>query len=174
MKVLFLDTVHPILSERLTAGRNGSVWMAHHTPRRRLLVPWMTLQASCCAARFASTLNCLTACPTCVSSAALEPGLENIDLASAFAAGIQVFNSPEGNRDAVGEHALGMLLSLMNLLREADASVKEGNGTAKATGAWNLHRAPWAFWDTATWASAFAGKLTGNGLPHPGLRPLPR
>ncbi len=39
MKVLFLDTVHPILAERLSAGRNGSVSMAHHTPRLEALVP---------------------------------------------------------------------------------------------------------------------------------------
>ena len=37
-------------------------------------------------------------------------GLENIDLATAAELGIAVHSSPEGNRDAVGEHCAGMLL----------------------------------------------------------------
>ena len=54
-------------------------------------------------------------------------GMENIDLASCSGAiNIQCFNSPEGNRDAVGEHALGMLLQMFNHLSKADAEVREG------------------------------------------------
>lgn len=51
-------------------------------------------------------------------------GLENIDVAYAFKRGITIFNSPEGNRDAVGEHALGMLLSLLNNLCRCNTQVK--------------------------------------------------
>ena len=40
-------------------------------------------------------------------------GLENIDLKSTKKRNIQVFNSPEGNMDAVGEQAIGMLLMLL-------------------------------------------------------------
>jgi D-3-phosphoglycerate dehydrogenase len=53
-------------------------------------------------------------------------GLENIDLDTAQKAGITVFNSPEGNRDAVGEHAIGMLLALFNQLKKADTEVRAG------------------------------------------------
>lgn len=54
-------------------------------------------------------------------------GLENVDLVSAKKHGILIFNSPEGNRNAVAEHALGMILSFMNKLPSADAQVRSGN-----------------------------------------------
>ena len=53
-------------------------------------------------------------------------GLENIDEAYAAERGITLFNSPEGNRDSVGEHAIGMLLMLMHHLRRADQEVRQG------------------------------------------------
>ncbi len=53
-------------------------------------------------------------------------GMENIDLDFAEKNDIKCFNSPEGNRDAVGEHTLGMLLSLFNNLCRADREVKNG------------------------------------------------
>ncbi len=53
-------------------------------------------------------------------------GLENIDLKAAEELGIECYNAPEGNRNAVGEHALGMLLSLFNKLNSADREVKNG------------------------------------------------
>lgn len=53
-------------------------------------------------------------------------GLENIDEDFAANRGIILFNSPEGNRDSVGEHAIGMLLMLMHHLRRADNEVRNG------------------------------------------------
>jgi D-3-phosphoglycerate dehydrogenase len=53
----------------------------------------------------------------------LGSGLEIIDLDYAAIKGIKVFNSPEGNRDAVGEHAIGMLLALFNHLNQAHHDV---------------------------------------------------
>jgi len=53
-------------------------------------------------------------------------GLENIDVEYAEKKGIKCFNSPEGNRDAVGEHALGLLLCLLNNVLKADAEVRKG------------------------------------------------
>ena len=53
-------------------------------------------------------------------------GLENIDEVYAAERGIVLFNSPEGNRDSVGEHAIGMLLMLIHHLRRADQEVRNG------------------------------------------------
>jgi D-3-phosphoglycerate dehydrogenase / 2-oxoglutarate reductase len=53
-------------------------------------------------------------------------GMENIDAAYALHKGIHCMNAPEGNRDAVAEHALGMLLALFNKLLRADKQVRRG------------------------------------------------
>lgn len=53
-------------------------------------------------------------------------GLENIDCKYAASKNITLISAPEGNRNAVGEHALGMLLSLMNKLNSADKSIRAG------------------------------------------------
>jgi len=51
-------------------------------------------------------------------------GMETIDIPYAESKGIACINSPEGNRDAVGEQAIGMLLSIMNNLNKADSEVR--------------------------------------------------
>jgi D-3-phosphoglycerate dehydrogenase len=53
-------------------------------------------------------------------------GMENIDVEHAKMLGIQCFNAPEGNRDAVAEHAIGMLLTLFNHINTADIEVRKG------------------------------------------------
>ena len=53
-------------------------------------------------------------------------GLENIDCDYAESLNIELIAAPEGNRNAVGEHSLGMLLSLFNKLNKADKEVRNG------------------------------------------------
>lgn len=53
-------------------------------------------------------------------------GLENIDCDYAKQKGVYLISAPEGNRNAVGEHSLGMLLSLFNKLNKADKEVRSG------------------------------------------------
>lgn len=53
-------------------------------------------------------------------------GLENIDCDYAKKKGVHLIAAPEGNRNAVGEHTLGVLLSLFNKLNSADVEVKNG------------------------------------------------
>ena len=52
-------------------------------------------------------------------------GLDNIDEAEAKERNIQLINAPEGNCDAVGEHAVGLLLALMNNFRKADEEIRK-------------------------------------------------
>lgn len=54
----------------------------------------------------------------------LGSGMEIIDRAYADQKGVKYYNSPEGNRDAVAEHAIGMLLCLFNNLNRADFEVR--------------------------------------------------
>lgn len=53
-------------------------------------------------------------------------GMENIDVSLAEKLGIVCLNAPEGNRDAVGEHLIGMLLALLNKLPQVDREVRHG------------------------------------------------
>jgi len=53
-------------------------------------------------------------------------GMESIDVEYLNEKGVKCYNSPEGNRDAVGEHALGMLLCLLNKIKIADSQVRQG------------------------------------------------
>jgi len=53
-------------------------------------------------------------------------GLENIDCEHAYTKKIKLIAAPEGNRNAVGEHALGMILSLFNKLNKADKEIRNG------------------------------------------------
>jgi D-3-phosphoglycerate dehydrogenase len=62
--------------------------------------------------------------------------MENIDIPVAEKLGIQLINSPEGNRDSVAEHVVGMLV-IMNRLLIASQEVKNGYGNAKKTEATN-------------------------------------
>lgn len=53
-------------------------------------------------------------------------GLDNIDLKYLGTRGVKLYHAPEGNRDAVAEHVIGMLLSFFNKLSQADAQVRKG------------------------------------------------
>lgn len=65
-------------------------------------------------------------------------GLENIDTESVASRNIHLINAPEGNRNAVGEHALGMLLSLMNRLKTGHDAIRSGQWDREGHRGWEL------------------------------------
>lgn len=62
----------------------------------------------------------------------LGSGLDIIDMPMAEEEGVAVINVPEGNANAVAEHAMGMVLCLMNRLVEADREVRKGEWNREA------------------------------------------
>lgn len=124
-KVFFLDTVHPVLAERLTAA--GYVCVAHEATTPEELMPRLhEAYGIVLRSRLPVNRALLAACPNLAFIARSGSGLENIDVAFAASKGIRLFNSPEGNRDAVAEHVMGMLLSLFNKLHKSDREVRQG------------------------------------------------
>jgi D-3-phosphoglycerate dehydrogenase len=65
-------------------------------------------------------------------------GMDNVDENYAKSKGIKCINAPEGNRDAVAEHVIGMLLSLSNNLNIADEQVRQGIWDREANRGWEL------------------------------------
>ena len=162
MKVLFIDTVHPVLAERLTAAGmecvDGTAIPAVEAVQAHGDAAGLVIRS-----RIRVDASLMDLLPSLRFICRSGAGLENIDLAIAQSRGIKVYNSPEGNRDAVGEHALGMLLSLLNLLREADRSLREGRWDREGHRGMELAGRTVGILGYGNMGSAFAGKLSGMG-----------
>lgn len=90
-------------------------------------------------------------------------GLDKIDYSYLTEKGIQLVNAPEGNRDALGEHAVGMLLMLMNRIHLANAEVKQGQWQREANRGWELMHHTVGIYGFGYMGAAFARKLRGFG-----------
>ncbi|WP_136151230.1 2-hydroxyacid dehydrogenase [Flavobacterium sangjuense] len=88
-------------------------------------------------------------------------GLESIDCDYAASKNIHLIAAPEGNRNAVGEHALGMLLSLMNKLNRADKLVREGHWIREGNRGYELEGKTVGLIGYGNMGKSFAKKLRG-------------
>jgi len=125
MKILHVDRNHPLMLEQLQAYgfQNEEDYTSAKSEIEEKISNYDGLIIR---SRFTIDQTFLDAATNLKFIGRLGAGLENIDTVYAEKKGIQLFSAPEGNRNAVGEHALGMLLSLFNHLRRADQEVRNG------------------------------------------------
>lgn len=88
-------------------------------------------------------------------------GLESIDCDYAIARNIALIAAPEGNRNAVAEHALGMILSLFNKLNQADAEIRKGQWNRESNRGYELDGKTVGIIGYGNMGKAFAKKLRG-------------
>jgi len=88
-------------------------------------------------------------------------GTDNIDEAYAAEKNITLINAPEGNMDAVGEHAVGLLLSLMNNFQRADAEIRSGSWKREANRGYELKGKTVGIIGYGFMGKSFAKKLSG-------------
>lgn len=88
-------------------------------------------------------------------------GMDNIDEAYATEKGIKLINAPEGNMDALGEHAVGMLLALMNNFGIADAQIRAGSWLREANRGYELKGKTVGIIGYGFMGRSFAKKLSG-------------
>ncbi len=160
MKVLFIDKVHSSLSEKLEeAGlschdgtglsRSG---LMEEIPGYEGLIIRSRLTIDQPLLKEASKLRFI---------ARAGSGMENIDTGLCREKGIACINAPEGNRDAVGEHALGMLLSLFNKLCKGDREVRKMHWDRAGNQGESLEGKNVGIIGFGHTGSAFARKLAG-------------
>ncbi len=124
-KVIFIDSVHPILKKRLEKMGFQCDWMIDLKPFEieQIIGDY---EGAVIRSKFKFDAEMLEKASKLKWIARSGAGMENIDLVAAKKLNIQCFNSPEGNRDAVAEHCIGLLLSLFNHLSRGDQEVRQG------------------------------------------------
>lgn len=162
MKVLIADRTHEILPQRLCeAGFEVSVEPDHDYESL------MQAAQGCEGLVVRSKVNIdstfIDRVPSLRCIGRVGAGMETIDVNYAEAHGVRCLNSPEGNRDAVGEHAVGLLLALLNNIARADAEVRKGLWQREANRGYELGPLTVGIIGYGNMGQAFAKRLSGFG-----------
>ena len=160
MKILHLDSNHPLLIEALTAA--GFTNDEDYTSSKAAVEAKIhEYDGFIIRSRFSIDEDFLNKATSLKFIGRVGAGLENIDCAYAKRKGIALIAAPEGNRNAVGEHTLGMLLSLFNKLTKANNEVKQGKWLREENRGIELDGKTVALIGYGNMGKSFAKKLKG-------------
>lgn len=122
-KTLIVDDIHPIFLQKLQEANIPFDYLPD-IDREETLLRIAPYHGLVIRSKFKVDAALIDAAPSLTFIARGGAGMDNIDDAHAAARGITLLNAPEGNRDAVGEHMVGMLLALMNNLHRGDRQIR--------------------------------------------------
>ncbi len=160
MKVLFLDIVHPVLEDRLKEA-GYTCLDGTSLPLDACLELFPEMSGLVIRSRFRLDERTLSHADNLKFIARSGAGMENIDVNYCSEKGIALFNAPEGNRNAVAEHALGMLLALFNNFIKGDKEVRSGIWDREGNRGLELDGKTVGIIGFGNNGSAFARKLAG-------------
>jgi D-3-phosphoglycerate dehydrogenase len=161
MKILHLDTTHPFLEKELE-----KIGFDNHLDFDSLK---SDLELSdyfgiIIRSRISIDKDFIDKCKNLKFIARIGSGTENIDVDYAKQKGIQIISTPEGNSNAVGEHALGMLLSLLNNISSSDNEVQKGTWNRESNRGTELKDKTIGLIGYGNTGKSFAKKLIGFDL----------
>lgn len=123
VKIMVIDTVHPLLLEILSTN-NFDITAAYEWDKSKIKGEIMNYNGIIIRSRITIDQQIIDAAAQLKFIARFGAGMENIDVSYAQSKGIACLHAAEGNKDAVAEHALGMLLCLFNKINTADLEVR--------------------------------------------------
>jgi len=160
MYVLFVDSTHDKLPEKLTQSGFICDYQPNIKPNEIItIIP--KYDGIIIRSKIKIDKNIIDAAKNLKFIGRVGAGLENIDVEYAEQKGIKCFNSPEGNRDAVGEHTLGMLLILFNNVLKADFEVRSGKWIREGNRGLEIKGKTIGIIGYGNMGSAFAQRLMG-------------
>jgi D-3-phosphoglycerate dehydrogenase len=160
IKILHIDSNHPLLWEQLQqAGFQNEADFT--SSKQEVEAKIENYHGIVIRSRFKIDKAFLDKATNLQFIARVGAGLESIDCDYATAKGIHLIAAPEGNANAVGEHAIGMLLSLFNNLNKANNEVKSGQWKREANRGHELEGKTIGIIGYGNMGKSFAKKLRG-------------
>ena len=163
MKVLFIDDTHPILYS-IFKDKGWEVIVKNKITKEELTSELHLYDGLIVRSRFVLDKDFISKGKNLKFIGRPGAGLENIDVEFAESKGIKVFRSPEGNRDSVAEHGIGMLLMLFNKLQQANNQVKNGIWDRIANRGEEIMGKTVGLIGYGVMGKAFAQRLSGFGV----------
>ncbi|MBN2891993.1 MAG: hypothetical protein JXL97_09010 [Bacteroidales bacterium] len=163
MKIIIIDKVHEYLpSELQKLGFDVADMQNIEAKDVTSYLP--DFQGIVIRSKIKLTAEILSNLPNLKFIARVGAGMESIDVEFAEKQGIKLINAPEGNRDSVGEHALGMILNLFNKICSANLQVKSGIWQREPNRGIELMGKTVGIIGYGNMGGAFARRLSGFGV----------
>ena len=158
--ILHVDENHPLLIKGLKDMGFENV-IEYNTPLEKLIPNLKLYKGLVIRSRFPINKKFLDLATNLKFIARVGAGLENIDISYAEHKNISLIAAPEGNRNAVGEHALGMLLGIMNKLRMGHQNISKGLWLRELHRGYEIEGKTVGIIGYGNTGKSFAKKLTG-------------